>query len=152
MVGVLATAVSALLISACGGREGSGEPILTPDYQKILGRLQDWDLELEEIGEVRMPCYSVNPSVLLVGGGTLEVYEYQDQSSAAVAIGRISPGSYAARVAETGLTEEASSPHFYRGDSLLVIYSGTDARVVEALEGALGPEFADGTAAINCSG
>ena len=145
-------ATSALLISGCGGGEASGEPIAAPNFQKILSRLQDWDLKLAELGEVWMPRYSVNPSVLLVGGGTLEAYEYGDQSSAAVAIGRISPGYYAAQVVATGLTKEASSPHFYRGDRLLVIYWGTDARVVEALDGAMGKEFADGTAAINCSG
>ena len=133
MVGVLAAAISALLIGGCGGREASGEPIPSPDYQKILSRLQDWDLKLAEIGEVRVPCYSVNPRVLLVGGGTLQVHEYRDQPSAAVAIGRISPSYYEAWVAATGLIEEASSPHFYRGDRLLVIYRGTDARVVEAL-------------------
>ena len=99
-----------------------------------------------------MPCYSINPRVLFVGGGTLEAYEYRDQSSAAVAIGRISPGYYAAQVAATGLTEEASSPHFYRGDSLLGIYRGTDARVVEVLDRALGPEFADGASNITCAG
>ena len=152
MVGVLAAAISALLIGGCGGREASGEPIPAPDYQKILSRLQDWDLKLAEIGEIRTPCYSVNPRVLLVGGGALEAYEYRDKSSAVVAIGRISPGYYATQVAATGLTEEASSPHFYRGDRLLVIYRGTDARVVEALNGALGTEFADGASVISCSG
>ena len=114
MVGVQAAVIFALLIGGCGGGEASGAPIPAPDYQKILSHLQDWDLKLAEIGEVRMPCHSVNPRVLLVGGGTLEVYEYGDQSTAAVAIGRISPGYYAAQVAATGLTEEASSPHFYR--------------------------------------
>ena len=152
MAGVLAAAISALLLAACGGREASSEPIPAPDYRKILSRLQDWDLKPTEIGEVRMPCYSVNPRVLIVGGGTLEAYEYRDQSSAEVAIGRISPGYFAAQAEATGLTEEDSSLHLYRGDRLLVIYTGTDARVVEALDGALGPEFADGTAAINCSG
>ena len=152
MVGVLAAAISTLLIGGCSGREASGELIPAPDYQKILSRLQGWDLKLAEIGEVRTPCYSVSPRVLLVGGGTLEVYEYRDQSSATVAIGRISPGYYAAQIAATGLIEEASSPHFYRGDRLLVIYRGTDARVVEALDGALGPEFADGASDISCSG
>jgi hypothetical protein len=151
MAGVLAAAISALLIGGCGGGEASGEPIPAPDYQKILNRLQDWDLKLVEIGEVQMPCFSVNPRVLLVGGGTLEAYEYGNQAAAAVAIGRIWPGYYAAHIAAAGLTKEASSPHFYRGDRLLVIYRGTDARVVEALDGALGPEFADGTSDMSCS-
>ena len=56
MVGVLAAAISALLIGGCGGREASAEPIPAPDYQKILSRLQDWDLKLAELGEVRLPC------------------------------------------------------------------------------------------------
>ena len=152
MVEELAVGIFVMLIVGCGGREASGDLIPEPDYQKVLKRLQDWDLKLAEIGEVRMPCYSVNPRVLFVGGGTLEAYEYQDQSSAAVAIGRIMPGYYAAQVAATGLEEETSSPHFYKGDRLLVIYKGTEARVVEALNGALGPEFADGASDISCSG
>ena len=64
MVGVLAAAISALLIGACGVTEASSEPIPAPDFQKILSRLQDWDLKPTEIGEVRMPCYSVNPRSL----------------------------------------------------------------------------------------
>ena len=96
MMGVVAAAISALVIGGCGGRKASGEPIPAPDYQKILSRLQDWDLKPSELGEVRMPCYSVNPRVLLVGRGTLEAYKYADHSTAAVAIGRISPGYYAA--------------------------------------------------------
>ena len=59
----------------------------------------------------------------IVGGGTLEAYEYQDQSSAEVAIGRISPGYYGAQVAAASLTEEVSSLHFYRGDRLLGLYT-----------------------------
>lgn len=98
-----------------------------------------------------MPCFSVNPRGLLVGGGSLEAYEYRDQSSAAVGIARVSPGYHAAQLAAAGLTKEATSPHYYRGDRLLVIYRGTNARVVEALDGALGPEFADGTSGISCS-
>ena len=150
MVSVLAAAISAQLIGGCGGGEASSEPIPAPDYRKILSRLQDWDLKPVEIREVRMPCYSVYPRVLLIGGGNLQVYEYGDQPAAAVAIGRISPGYYAAQVAATGRTEEASSHHFFRGDRLLVKYVGTDARVVAVLDGALGPEFADGSSAISC--
>ena len=147
---VTITLAAIWLLSACGDGEARDEPIPAPDYQKILSRLQAWDLKLAEIGEIRTRCYSVNPRVLLVGGGTLEIYEYRDQSSAAVAIAQISPGYFAAQIAAAGLTEEASSPHFYRGDRLLVIYTGTDARVVEALDSALGPEFADGASAISC--
>ena len=150
VVGVLAATITALLMG-CGRTEPSGGPISAPNYEKIVSRLQDWDLKLTEIGEVQMPCFSVNPRALLVGGGSLEAYEYPDQSSAAVAIARVSPGYHAAQLAATGLTEEASSPHYYRGDRLLVIYRGTDARVIEALDGALGPEFADGASGISCS-
>ena len=64
-----------------------------------------------------------------MGAGTLEAYQYGDQSSAAITIDRISPGYYSC------LTDEASSPHFYRGDRLLVIYTSTDARVVKELDG-----------------
>ena len=129
------------LSSACGGREANSEPISAPDYQKILSRLQAWDLDLVEIGETRARCYLVNPNTLIVGGGTLEVYEYQNQSSAAIAIGQISPGYFEAQIAAAGLTEGASATHFYKGDQLLVTYTGTDARVVEALSSALGPAF-----------
>lgn len=147
MVGVLAAAISALLLGGCGG---GSEPIQAPDYKKIVSRLQDWDLKLAEIGELRVPCYSVNPKTLLVGGGTLQVYEYPDRPSANVAIGRITPVYFAAQVAEAGLTEKASSIHFYREDRLLVIYRGTNARVVEVLDGALGPAFADGASGTGC--
>ena len=152
MVGALAAAICALLLGGCGGREASGEPIPAPDYKKIVSRLQDWGLKLAEIGELRVPCYSVDPKTLLVGSGTLQVYEYPDLPSATVAIGRILPVYFAAQVAATGLTEEASSLHFYRGDRLLVIYRGTDARVVEVLDGALGPAFADGASGTGCLG
>ena len=118
--------------------------------QQILSRLQAWDLNPAEIGETRARCYSVNPKTLLVGGGTLEVYEYEDHASEAVAIGQISPGYFDASIVATGLTDSTSSAHFYGGDRLLVIYTGTDARAIEALVSALGPEFADGASAISC--
>ena len=147
---VTITLAAMWLLSACDSGEAKSEPIPAPDYQKIISRLQAWDLRVAEVGNMRARCYSVPPRLLLVGGGTLEVYEYGDQSSADIAIARISPGYFEAQIAAAGLTEGASSTHFYKGDRLLVIYTGTDARVVEALDSGLGPEFADGASAISC--
>ncbi len=147
---VTMTLAAVWLFSACGSGDSRSEPIPAPDYQKVLNRLQEWDLDPAEIGETRSRCYSVNPKTMLVGGGTLEVYEYVDQSSAADAIGQISPGYFDASIVAAGLTDGTSSVHFYQGARLLVIYRGTEARVIEALVSALGPEFADGASAISC--
>ena len=140
-----------LATAACGDGPGT-ELIPMADYESVADRLREWDLDINELGDVSVPCFTVTPKVALVGGGTLEVFEYPTAASAETAIGRIAPAYYRASMekVEEISPDDIFSPRFYKDDRLLAIYIGTNPQVVQALESALGPPFADGSSDISC--
>jgi hypothetical protein len=85
------------------------------------------------------PYFSVPAARLLVNGASVQVYEYATVSDADADAARISKdgGSIA-----TTLIHWISTPHFFRGNRIIVLYVGTDAELLRALQGLLGPQFA----------
>ena len=109
---------------------------LVESYDDLVSLMRDSNLELTEIGGVQMPCLLVNPMAVLVHG-TVEM--------ANIAIGGISPNRF-----EDVLKDFESYLHYFKRNKLVVRYIGDELEVSAALESALGPQFADDTARINC--
>jgi hypothetical protein len=93
-------------------------------------------------GRIRQPFLSVEGESVQVDGGTIQSYEYENEQAAAADAGKIQPDG---TIPGTQVTWVAD-PHFYRTGKLLVIYPGSDQKILDALEANLGEPFAVGKA------
>ena len=152
MAGVLLV----LVMAACGGAGSATNELATASvakrYSNLVRHLRERDLAVAELGEVSIPCFIVRPRAAIVSNGTLWVFEYEDAAAANLAIGRISPARFEAAILalERAPLRDLHWQHFYRGEKLLVKYDGLDPEVTQALESALGPQFAGGASGIRC--
>ena len=135
-----------LMASACNpSSEDTGSAKVT--YASLVEAFRDSGLDPAEVGELQEPCFLSPPRAVLVGGGTLEVFEYDDAESADTAGRRISPAYFESQAAAA---PNLPSTTFYRREIILVMYLGRDARVQAILESALGPPFAGNAVAVRC--
>ena len=148
---------AALLILAASCGEASPEPTETQresaggsDYENLVTLLRDNKLDVTELGRVKTLCFIVEPAALIVDGGTIEVYEYSDTESAAVALAKISPNLVEPEGLPEAMVEDFSYVHYYKAQRLLVRYLGTSPVLEELLESALGTEFANGNSSNRC--
>jgi len=152
VLGRLALLVVAAGACACGSSPGtprdpavSGPEVLSlpgPETVQLVAALQRQGAtaELAEImPESSMPFFSTRAARVLVNAASVHVFEYATVSEA---------DAEAARVSADGGTVGAtqvfwvSAPHFFRGNRLIVLYVGTDDRIIQMLASLLGPQFA----------
>jgi hypothetical protein len=72
----------------------------------------------------------------------IQVYDYRDPAMTTSDVARIGPGGQVAAM----LVEWPAPPYFFRSGSVLVIYVGSEQRIVDLLSDMLGPPFAGGSA------
>ena len=136
---LLAVLLVAALAAAC--RE-SVSP--ADDLAGLLRSLQQagFDTPEQEATNVLESRFFDVPGVaLIVPGRKLLAYEFADESQAEAQAGMVSLDG-------TGIGNKyvgwGDTPHFFSRGRLIVIYQGDDQRMLDALEEALGPQFAGG--------
>jgi len=77
--------------------------------------------------------------MVTLNGEGVQVFEYPDAAQMEAQAVRISPTGAAVG---TSLIHWVAPPHFFKRGSVLVLYVGEDRSVIEALEAALGGQFA----------
>jgi len=89
---------------------------------------------------IQQPFLSVAGQTITVNGGAVQTFEYSDASAMTADASKIGPDG----TIKTTSIMWVAQPHFYKAGRLLVIYPGTDAKVLDALKAALGEQFAVG--------
>jgi hypothetical protein len=89
--------------------------------------------------EVEQPFFAVKGKVITVYGDAVQVFEYPSPAAAEKDAARVSPDG---RTIGTTKPHWLGPPHFYRKDTLIVLYLGDDREVLRALEARLGRQFA----------
>ena len=147
--GLVALIVTTASLFACGSSPVTppdpalpGTKIPGPETTQLLAALQR-NGATADIAEIMplssMPFFSVPAVRVLVNAASVHVFEYATVSAA---------DAEAARVSADGSTVGAtqiswvSTPHFFRGNRLIVLYVGTDDRIIQMLASLLGPQFA----------
>lgn len=111
------------------------------DFFSLVCKLRAVGYIVESAGQVSQPFFSVNGQVITVNGGHVQVFEYKTPAAARAAAATVSlDGSSVG----TTIITWVDTPHFYQKGKLIVLYVGNDAGVIDALEAALGPQFAGG--------
>ncbi len=109
------------------------------DYVSLVDNLRQDGATVEPAAEVSQPFFAVNGSIIVVNGEDVQVFEYADAvAAAAEAVLVSSDGSSVG----TSMVGWVATPHFYNTGRLIVLYVGDSAAVTDALESALGSQFA----------
>jgi hypothetical protein len=114
------------------------------DFAAFAHTIQSAGSDLRLDGDVSQPFLSVAGRLIAIDGADVQVYEYLDTASAALDAGRIArDGSTIQQLdGEIASVDWIATPHFYQRGCLIVLYVGTDSRVLSTLQSALGDPFA----------
>lgn len=123
-----------VLAPACGG---GLEP--ATDYAGLVDSLRDDGATVETAGVVGQPFFSVPGRMIRVNGEDVQVFEYQDSTSAKAEAKLVS--SDGGTIGTTAVTWVAP-PHFYQSGRLIVLYVGENDIILGLLEGSLGEQYA----------
>ncbi len=110
------------------------------DYASLIDNLGKAGATVVESAEkVTQPFFSVQGKVITVNGGDVQVFEYENATTADNEAALVSPDG---SLVGTSLILWVTPPHFYKAGKLIVLYVGDSVSVIDALEGALGSQFA----------
>lgn len=143
---VLAIALG-LILSACGSApaasasNASPEPRAVEDQASLVEALKVAGATIETGDPISQPFFSVEGHIIKVNGADVQVFEYESSESMELESSQIAPdGSSSATTMITWI----DTPHFYKAGKRVVLYIGSDATVLDLLNGALGTQFAGG--------
>jgi plastocyanin len=94
---------------------------------------------VEPAGEIEQPFFSVRGNSITVNGENVQVFEYADEASAEAEATTISSDGSSIG---TSIVSWVAPPHFYQTGRIIVLYVGTNTRVIDILEEVVGPQIA----------
>ena len=109
------------------------------DYASLMDNLRLAGVSVEPEGEAEQPFFSTKGRMIKVSGEDVQVFQY---SRAAVADAQAAVVSSDGSAVGTSKVNWIGPPHFYKKAKLIVLYIGNDNKVLNALDAALGPQFA----------
>ena len=114
-----------------------GAPVT--DYVSLVDNLRASGAEVEPVGEITQPFFTVTGQTIRIKGADIQVFEFPNEAEAAVDASVISPDG-----GSTGTTmiTWVASPHFYRAGKIIVLYVGDDSSITALLTSLLGSQFA----------
>ncbi len=136
----LLAALAALLIAASGCSGDGGPPAKHRDVIKVL---RERGLVPERRGSGPADLLDVRSTVYGISGGELHVFSFSSTRRAAVAASQVAPDGYSIEKRGRAVQVEwLAAPHWYRAEDQIVLYLGTNRRVLSALDAIAGPQFA----------
>ncbi len=129
---------------------GTQESAFQRESESAQGTSQQMDtllatgVELEVTGEVvSKGIFSVDGTIILVNGEQVQVMEYRDAAALEAEAAGISPsGSSITTHDHASMVTWVAAPHFFKSETVIVLYVGESSKVIEALTSVLGPQFA----------
>jgi len=118
------------------GDEVPGEPTAA-----FVTAMQEEGVTVEAGDHISQPYFKGSGTEIRVNGETVQVFEYQTPDAAEEDADMISLDGTTIGDSQIAWVDE---PHFYRSGRLLVLYVGTTAPVLDALEDELGAQIAGG--------
>lgn len=120
---------------------GSITPATAPvsDFASLIPHLTAAGATVEQTGATANSVFKGTGHVIKVNGSEVQAFEYANAAAADADAARIS--SDGSKVGNSAV-DWVAAPHFYRAGKLLVVYAGSDLRVINPLEFVLGRQFA----------
>ena len=120
------------------------------DYTSLVDNLRAAGAAIDPAGSVSQPFFAPQGQVFTVNGERVETFEFASAEEADAAAGGVSATGSSIVTTMADGTQMASMitwvapAHFYKAGKLIVIYVGSDSDVIDALQDAMGPQFAGG--------
>lgn len=137
---VLAVVVLLLALAACGNQPASDGTGTTFNLSALQAGLRAGGITVAAGDEIEQPFFSVKGQGLVVNGADVQVFEYPSEAEAKADAAQVAPDGGSVG---TSMMMWLAAPHFYQRDRLIVLYVGEDQAILRALEGVLGPAFAE---------
>ena len=137
-------------VSQCPDRVPPTTPIVShggpvKDYVSLVDNLRAAGATVDPAGTVSADHFAPQGQVLTVNGERVETFEFASAEEADAAAQTVSAGGFSIGPNKDGMVvmvEWVAPPHFYKAGKLIVIYVGGDSDVINALQEAMGPQFA----------
>lgn len=118
-------------------------------YESLVEKLTSMGAEVEPIGEVTAPFFSVAGKEISVNGNDVQIFEHPDVAATDAKSKLISEdglfvGTQTTEGMDLSAVEWGGTPHFYKKGKLIVVYVGDDKGTKDALTTVLGSQFAGG--------
>ena len=126
----------------------NGGPV--KDYLSLVDNLRAAGATVDPAGTVSEDFFAPQGQLFTVNGERVETFEFGSAEEADAAAGGVSATGSSIVTTMADGTESATMitwvapPHFYKAGKLIVIYVGSDSDVIDALQEAMGPQFAGG--------
>lgn len=128
------------LVAVAIGRHVIYQSQRTPKNLKdLVNRLRTSGEKVQRAGRVDQSFFSVKGQIITVSGEQVQVFEYATTKTAEREAKSVSDTGSSVR---TSMPMWVAPPHFYKSGRLIVLYVGENSAVIEALESALGRQFA----------
>ncbi len=109
------------------------------DYISLVDNLRAAGATVDPAGEVTQPFFSVKGLIINVNGDDVQVFEYEDATTADNEAALVSPDGSSVGTSMVGWV---APPHFYKVGNLIVLYVGESKAVIDTLESVVGSQFA----------
>ena len=133
--------VTAAILVSCTAPQDANESGTrsVSTYDELVAALRDSGSAVESLNPISQPFFVPEGRVISVDGSEVQVFEYPSEDDALSAAETISSdgGSIG-----TSMVSWIDAPHFFRSESLIVLYVGEEDSVVDALQVVLGPQIA----------
>ena len=111
------------------------------DFVSLVDNLRAAGAAVDASGTVSQPFFAPQGQVITVDGEDVQVCEFPSVEEANTVAETVSTDG---RSIGTSMVGWVASPHFYKAGKLIVIYVGSDRNVINALQAAMGSQFAGG--------
>ena len=111
------------------------------DYVSLVDNLRAAGAAIGPAGNVSQPFFSPQGQMVTVNGEDVQAFEFASGEEADTVAETVSADGSSIGTSMVGWV---APPHFYKAGKLIVIYVGTDDDVIDALQEAMGPQFAGG--------
>ena len=124
------------------------------DYVSLVDNLRAAGATVDPAGTASADFLALEKQLLTVNGEDIQAFEFGSAEEADAAAGGVSATGSSIVTTMADGTQMASMitwvapqiPHFYKAGKLIVLYVGSDNDVIDALQEAMGPQFAGGEA------
>lgn len=91
---------------------------------------------------IKHPFLAVPGQIMTVNGSDIEVYQYANAQALATDTRDIDPDGCIGTIDGGMLDPWTAPPHFFKSESVMVIYLGSDSRMLQLLTSVMGKQFA----------
>jgi hypothetical protein len=137
--------VLAFLVGGCTNNSQAAspapttEPLAVENKASLIAALEAAGATVELGEPISQPFFTPEGSIVKINGADVQIFEYESSEEMGNEASQVSSdgGSIG-----TSMVTWMDTPHFYKTGRIIVLYVGSDAAVLDLLEGALGPQFA----------